>query len=75
MRHIFALYDDLVSPSLLQAQNKAITVTIFMPWNTSEVVDAVSNEAIPFVYNGTHTSVEILVPFRSGKWLRSVDAL
>ena len=75
VRHIFALYDDLVSPSLLQAQNKAITVTIIMPWNTSEVVDAVSNEAIPFVYNGTHTSVEILVPFRSGKWLRSVDAL
>jgi beta-galactosidase len=73
-RHIFALYDDLVAPTLLEFQNKGINVTVVMPWNTNEAVDAITGESLPFMYNGTHTSIEFVVGFRSGRWIRSVDS-
>jgi hypothetical protein len=74
-RHVFALFDDLVAPTLCPGTSAScLTVTLSFPWGTASAADAVTGEAIAFQCNGTHTTTKIQVPFRSGRWVRTVDA-
>jgi len=74
VRHIFALYDDLVAPTLLQPGEQGLNVTVTLPWGTSHAMDAISGIALPYIFNGTHTTLQFFVGFRSGRWVRSVDS-
>ena len=69
-RHIFALFDDLVAPTL----GRYLNVSLSLPWATAAAADAVTGEPLAFEGNGTHTALTFGVPFRGGRWVRTVDA-
>ena len=74
-RHIFVLFDDLVAPTLCPGTSgNCLTVTLTFQWGTVSAADAITGEHIAFQSNGTHTSLQFGVPFRSGRWVRTVDA-
>lgn len=72
VRHFFALYDDLVAPSLQQA--KGVQVTLSLPWGTSGAADAVTGETLDFTSTPSLTTLTFSVGFRSGRWVRTVDS-
>jgi beta-galactosidase len=77
VRHIFALFDDVVAPALCAGRRAAapcLNVSVAMPWATAYAADAVTGEALPFACNDTHTTLTFGVATRSGRWVRTVDA-
>ena len=76
VRHIFALYDDLVAPALCSGRSAKVlclNVTVSMPWATASAVDAITGQVVDFSGNATHTTIIFGIAFRSGRWLRTVD--
>jgi beta-galactosidase len=74
-RHVFALFDDLVAPTLCPGRSgRCLNVTLRLPWGTAAAADAVTGEQLAFEGNSTHTVLTFDVPFRSGRWVRTVDA-
>jgi hypothetical protein len=74
-RHVFALFDDLVAPTLCPGRSgRCLNVTLRLLWGTAAAADAVTGEQLAFEGNNTHTVLTFDVPFRSGRWVRTVDA-
>lgn len=75
VRHFFALYDDLVAPSLVGQAKGVVEVVLTLPWATREAMDAVTGEAIPFSSPTANlTTLSFKVGFRSGRWVRTLDS-
>ena len=72
VRHWFALYDDVVAAGTAGAGG--VNVTIDAPWATASARDAVTGADVPVGGNASHTRLFLHVPWRSGVWVRSVDA-
>jgi hypothetical protein len=45
-----------------------------MPWPTAAAADAITGEVLPVQGNATHSTLTFSVGFRSGRWVRTVDA-
>ena len=72
VRHWFALFDDIVAAGTAGAAG--VNVTIDAPWPTAAARDAVTGAALAVEGNATHSRIRVHVPWRSGVWVRSVDA-